>query len=285
MDTRALAGIVVALVIGLAIGYGVSQSKPPATVTTTLPGETITVTSTVTATTTETMMEESKEFYTVKLAYKPGIGFYLVDANGMTLYFFAKDYDGKSKCYGECAAKWPPFYTDDIKPSPGLDPNDFSVITRDDGSKQVTYKGWPLYYFIKDKEPGDVYGDGVKDVWFVAKPDYTVMVAVKEGLGAYLVTGDGMTLYFFAKDMDGKSMCYGACAEKWPIYSPRSLVVPSTLNLTDFTFITRDDGSIQLAYKGRPLYLWVNDQARGDTTGHGVKGVWFVASITGDLGS
>ncbi len=289
VDARTLGGVVAALIIGLAVGYGISQSEAPVTVTTTLPGTTTTITSTLTTTvamtttiTTTEMMQVGEE-YTVKLAYKPGIGFYLVDANGMTLYFFAKDYDGKSKCYGECAARWPPFYVDNINPSPGLDPNDFTVITRDDGSMQVAYKGWPLYYFVNDEEPGDVYGDGVRGVWFVAKPDYTVMVAVKEDLGEYLVTSDGMTLYFFAMDMDGKSTCYGMCAERWPVYSPSSLVVPSTLNITDFSYIIRDDGMTQLVYKGRPLYLWINDQARGDTTGHGVNNIWFVASVTGEL--
>ncbi len=292
MDAKTLAGIMLALLVGLAIGYGLSGTGIPSTVTTTvtstLPASTVTVSTTVTETTTVTatsptmmMLEEGE--YTIKLAYKPGIGLYLVDGEGRTLYFFAKDYNGLSMCYGDCASRWPPFYTDNIKPSPGLDPQDFTVITRDDGSKQVAYKGWPLYYFIKDMNPGDVNGDGVKGVWFVAKPDYTVMVAVKEGLGAYLVTPDGRTLYFFAKDENGTSACYGVCAERWPVYSPGSLVIPSTLNLTDFKFVLRDDGMIQLTYKDRPLYLWINDRERGDTTGHGVNNVWFVASISGEL--
>ncbi len=294
MDSRLAAGVIIALIIGVAVGYGASYARGPATATVTVTRPTTTTvtsmstvtrssTYTTTATYTATTTAPCKAEYNVRLAYKPGIGLYLVDKDGRTLYFFAKDYDGKSKCYGACAEKWPIFYVEDVKPSPGLSKSDFGVIVREDGSRQATYKGWPLYYFAGDKKPGDVNGDGVKGVWFVAKPDYTVMVAVKEGLGMYLVTDRGMTLYFFAKDTGGKSSCYGACAEKWPVYSPNRLVIPSTLNITDFHFILRNDGKVQLVYKNRLLYLWVGDKAMGDTTGQGVKNVWFVALVSGQL--
>lgn len=268
MDAKILAitALIIGLVIGGAIGYIAKQPQ-----TTQQTGQT------------PTTPTAKPENYTVKLAYNPQLGLYLTDSKGMTLYFFSKDYDGKSHCYGECATKWPVFYVENIKPSPGLDPNDFGVITRDDGTKQVTYKGWPLYYFFQDQNPGDINGEGKKGVWFVAKPDYTLMIAVNDQLGMYLVDDKGMTLYFFANDQPNNSSCYGMCAENWPVFSPNSLVVPSTLNLTDFTFIQRTDGTTQLAYKGHPLYYWINDQAMGDATGQGVKGVWFVASVSGEL--
>ncbi len=279
MDAKLAVYLLVALIVGLAAGYGLAKASQPGQVQTT----TQTVTQTVTKTETVTKTQTVEEAYSVKLAYSPKVGLYLVDSRGMTLYFFAKDYDGKSHCYGECAAKWPPFYVENLKVGPGLNPSDFGVITRDDGSKQITYKGWPLYYFFQDKKPGDINGEGKKGVWFVAKPDYTVMVAVKEGLGMYLVTPDGMTLYFFKNDTPGNSTCYGMCAENWPPYAPSSLVIPSTLNLTDFQFIQRNDGTIQLVYKGHPLYLWIHDEKRGDTTGQGVHGVWYVASVSGAI--
>ena len=292
----ALVGVLVAgLIIGLVAGYAIrsqsSQNPAPKTITvTTTTTKTETMPTTVTVTSTKALTEtvtktvagpSCKQGYDIKLAYNEKYGFYLVDSKGRTLYFFAKDYNGTSSCYGACAKKWPIFYVENPRIAPGLDPRDFGVITRKDGSKQLTYKGWPLYYFAGDKKPGDINGDGVKGVWFVAKPDYTVMIAVKPGLGAYLVDDKGMTLYFFAKDMEGKSNCYGRCAENWPPFKPTRLVVPSVLNLTDFSFIKRADGGIQLAYKGYPLYYWVHDEKRGDTTGHGVKGVWSVAFIEG----
>ncbi len=114
--------------------------------------------------------------------------------------------------------------------------------------------------------------------------EYSIKLSYNKNTGLYLVDKEGRTLYFFAKDTNGSSSCYGACAEKWPPFTPRQLVIPSTLNISDFSFVKRSDGTTQLAYKGQPLYYWVNDHYRGDTTGHGVKNVWFVASTEGTKG-
>ena len=81
----------------------------------------------------------------------------------MTLYVFDKDADGKSMCNAKCAENWPPLVAD------GAASGDFTVITRDDGKKQYAYKGKPLYYWSKDQKPGDKTGDGVNNVWHVAK--------------------------------------------------------------------------------------------------------------------
>jgi predicted lipoprotein with Yx(FWY)xxD motif len=90
-----------------------------------------------------------------------------VDAKGMTLYTFDKDTDGKSACNGPCATNWPPLMaTADAKPMVA-----WTVVTRDDGSKQWAYKGKPLYTWVKDTKPGDTTGDGfMNGVWHVAKP-------------------------------------------------------------------------------------------------------------------
>ena len=281
--------LIIGLIIGIGIGYVIhSGQQPQQTQMPQTQTQTYTKTYTTTTTTTKTQEKTIKEEYTIKLAYNPRIGLYLVDSKGMTLYFFAKDANGTSACQGQCIKNWPAFYVDKINPSPGLNKNDFSVITRSDGSKQLAYKGWPLYYFIKDKKPGDILGDGVKNVWYVAKPDYSVLAAYKEGLGLYLVDSKGMTLYFFAKDANGTSACQGQCIKNWPAFTPMpqtKFVIPSILNITDFNFIKRSDGTIQVVYKGHPLYYWINDHYRGDTTGHGVHGVWFVANIAGVIPS
>jgi predicted lipoprotein with Yx(FWY)xxD motif len=73
---------------------------------------------------------------------------------------------GKSACNGECAQKWPPLTAAASDKSSG----DYAVITRDDGSMQWSYKGKPLYLWIKDQKPGDMTGDGVNNVWHTAKP-------------------------------------------------------------------------------------------------------------------
>ena len=90
----------------------------------------------------------------------------LVDAKGMTLYTFDKDAGGKSACNGPCAGNWPPL----TAAAGDMASGDFSIITRDDGSKQWAQKGKPLYYWVKDAKPGDKTGDGFNNVWHVAKP-------------------------------------------------------------------------------------------------------------------
>jgi len=92
----------------------------------------------------------------------------LVDAKGMTLYTFDKDSagSGKSVCNGPCEKNWPPLAVDAEDGAQG----DWTVVTRDDGSKQWAYKGMPLYRYVKDTAPGEKKGDNFKDVWHVAKP-------------------------------------------------------------------------------------------------------------------
>ena len=91
----------------------------------------------------------------------------LTGSNGMTLYTFDKDADGKSMCNGPCATNWPPLYATDSDKASG----DFGIITRDDGKKQWALKGKPLYYWSKDQKPGDKTGDGfLNGAWHVAKP-------------------------------------------------------------------------------------------------------------------
>jgi predicted lipoprotein with Yx(FWY)xxD motif len=86
----------------------------------------------------------------------------LVDAKGMTVYTFDKDSadSGKSACSGRCAENWPPVQAGSAAPAAP-----YSIVTRDDGSKQLAYKGKPLYTFVKDKKPGDKSGDKAMDVW------------------------------------------------------------------------------------------------------------------------
>ena len=92
----------------------------------------------------------------------------LVGNNNMTLYTFAKDTvgSGKSMCNGPCATNWPPLLVDG---SPAVS-GDYSVITRDDGKKQLAYKGMPLYFWAKDTKPGDKTGDGfLNGAWRIVK--------------------------------------------------------------------------------------------------------------------
>ena len=110
------------------------------------------------------------EHHAVKVAKKDGVGSFLTDIKGMTLYMFKKDTPGKSACEGECVAKWPVYFVETVAAKDGLDAANFGTITRADGKKQTTYKGMPLYFFAGDKAPGDTAGQGIKDVWYVVTP-------------------------------------------------------------------------------------------------------------------
>ncbi|AXJ07783.1 hypothetical protein CFN16_27690 [Pseudomonas fluorescens] len=87
----------------------------------------------------------------------------MVDHKGMTLYTFDKDSGGKSMCNGDCAKNWPPM----MAPAGAKAEGKWTVIKRDDGMMQYAYDGKPLYTFMKDEKPGEMKGDGMKDVWHV----------------------------------------------------------------------------------------------------------------------
>lgn len=96
----------------------------------------------------------------------------LADAAGLSLYTFDNDTTaGKSSCTGNCPNTWPPLTTTAtaVPPVPGA-AGQFSIITRDDGGKQVAYNGKPLYRFGADRAAGDTGGDGIGGLWHLAKP-------------------------------------------------------------------------------------------------------------------
>ncbi len=92
----------------------------------------------------------------------------LANATGMTLYTFDKDTAGagKSVCNAPCATIWPPLLAKGSDKAAGA----YSIVVRDDGTKQWAFKGKPLYHWSKDQKPGDKTGDGINNLWHVAKP-------------------------------------------------------------------------------------------------------------------
>jgi predicted lipoprotein with Yx(FWY)xxD motif len=98
------------------------------------------------------------------------LGAILVDSDGLTLYVFTPDDGGGSNCNGDCALIWPPV-PGNTPIGAGVDASMFGTTTRDDGTEQLTVKGWPLYLFISDIAPGDTKGQGVEGVWFVVDAD------------------------------------------------------------------------------------------------------------------
>ncbi|MEL6983571.1 MAG: hypothetical protein AAFO29_14185 [Actinomycetota bacterium] len=106
------------------------------------------------------------------------IGEVLIDGDGLTLYGFLNDRDADgSVCNDACADAWPPVIVDGTSVPAGLDPEIFSVITRDDGTNQLAAGIWPLYRFAGDAAPGDVNGQNSGDVWFAVAPDGSLVGA------------------------------------------------------------------------------------------------------------
>jgi predicted lipoprotein with Yx(FWY)xxD motif len=91
-----------------------------------------------------------------------------VNAAGMTLYTFDRDAagSGKSVCNGPCATNWPPLVAATDAKAAG----DWSIVTRDDGTRQWALKGKPVYAWVRDQKPGDRTGDGFNNAWRLARP-------------------------------------------------------------------------------------------------------------------
>ncbi|MGA9294388.1 MAG: T9SS type A sorting domain-containing protein [Ignavibacteriaceae bacterium] len=227
-------------------------------------------------------------------------GMILTDGKGYTLYFFTKDNDtSTSNCNGQCDVIWPVFYADTLKIGTGLNEEDFGNITRSDNSHQVTYKGWPLYYYSGDSAPGDVNGENFAGVWFVAKPNYTIMLMNNQLVGndgveynshyqpgqeivQYLTDGYGRTLYYFTHDTFNKNIFTKSDFSNnslWPIFEDSLQVLPSVMDSSNFGTIDVF-GHKQLTYKGWPLYHFGPDSMkRGNTKGISFPspGIWPVA--------
>lgn len=97
-------------------------------------------------------------------------GTHLVDGQGRAVYRFMLDTDRTPTCLEACAEAWPPFLGDPV-PGPGVDPALVGNGERPDGSIQVTYGGFPLYFYSGDAFPGATEGHGFNDVWFLVGPD------------------------------------------------------------------------------------------------------------------
>ena len=233
----------------------------------------------------------------VSLQTNATLGKYLVDKQNHALYFFSNDPNGQDSCTGGCQAIWPIFNIDNLTTDnlgDGLTISDFGSVISVSGKKQVTYKGWPLYYYAPvvngtntQEAPGQTLGDGVGNVFFVAKPDYTIMMVnaqlvghdtksyksdYTEGIGktTYFTDDRGVTLYTFTLDSSNNNNFTKPDFSNdnvWPIYQTDKIVVPSILDKTKFGSIDVF-GKTQLTYNGWPLYYFGQDgQTRGFNKG------------------
>jgi predicted lipoprotein with Yx(FWY)xxD motif len=119
---------------------------------------------------------------TVEVA-SSALGNHLAGADGKALYLLLNDSAGTSTCVDSCAQNWPPFVLGEGETPTAGDgvTGELGTITRPDGSMQVSINGLPLYYFAGDSAAGDTNGQGINDVWFLAAPDGTPLMATAAG--------------------------------------------------------------------------------------------------------
>jgi len=242
----------------------------------------------------------------ISLQTSTALGKYLVDRQNRTLYFFSNDLNGQDSCTAGCQAFWPIFNVNNLtsdKLGDGLSISDFGSVISVSGKNQLTYKGWPLYYYAPavngtntQEAPGQTLGEAVNNEWFVAKPDYTIMIVsaqltghdtknyksdYTEGIGktTYFTDGRGLTLYTFKLDSLNKNKLTKSDFSNnnvWPIYETDKIVVPSILDKAKFGSINVF-GRTQLTYNGWPLYYFGQDnQTRGFNKGISFPspGIW-----------
>lgn len=223
----------------------------------------------------------------IRLDSTSALGKHIVDKDGRTLYYFADDVAGQSTCTGGCTSVWSKFYADTTTSTygDGLLASDFQTIFPSSGSRQTTYKGWPLYYYTPGGIPeatGETRGEGIGNIWFVAKNNYSLMIANYQltdaagitylsnytpgtGNTNYFCDAKGNTLYTFVRDSALINKSNGNV--NFPVFEMDNITVPSTADKAQFVVITYN-GKKQLTYKGWPLYYYTPDNfVRGSNKG------------------
>lgn len=227
----------------------------------------------------------------IQLSRDAQFGDIITDATGRVLYLWKRDEKDTANCNGGCALAWPPLLTvDEPTSGTGLSDDRLGTVTRDDGSTQVTYNGWPLYYWFRDSGPGDTLGQEVGRTWYVLSSHgaavHTVAplnLAETSEFGNILADRSRRILYLFERDEPGVSNCNGQCALNWPpLLTSRDPIDIGGVDTGLLGTTERADGYTQVTYKGWPLYYWWNDVAPGDTNGQTVGNVWWVLDANGN---
>jgi len=215
--------------------------------------------------------------------------------SGLSLYTFDNDSTGLSNCEGSiddtntCAGKWPPLLAaDGAVATAGM-----TLLSRSDGQQQWAMNGQALYTWYLDSAQGDIGGDGVNDVWHLARP-MPIATTVINNIASYVgfetiatvssssdvltamrADKSGFTLYTFDKDPVDDSACAGDCINIWPPL----LADTGATAMSPLSIMTLSNGNTQWAYKSKPLYFFQNDLAAGDINGDEVKDIWHIATL------
>jgi predicted lipoprotein with Yx(FWY)xxD motif len=124
--------------------------------------------------TTQTQRSRKRRRTTTLKLRNTQFGRILVDGKGRALYLFTREPSTRSRCYGQCAVAWPPFYArGKLRAGSGLDAAKLRSSRRRDGRRIVTYNGHPLYYYVSDTRSGQVTCHNVVEfggTWLVVNP-------------------------------------------------------------------------------------------------------------------
>lgn len=147
---------------------------------------------------------------TVEVAEDSSYGAYLTDNEGRSLYLYLEDSEGTSACYDVCAETWP-LLTVEGEPvvGEGVDPELVGTSQRDDGATQVTYNGWPLYRSSRDDNPGDKFGHGLGEQFYLVSPNGEIAQEVGSGDGEVTEADEELFAQLMA---EGEQIFAGICS-------------------------------------------------------------------------
>ncbi len=232
--------------------------------------------------------------------------FAIVDARGHTVYAYADKMEVSGACANNLCDDWEPLSAPQLAKAIG----DFGFMTRDDGIRQWTYKGHPLYTYAGDRAPGYANGTGVDDRWTVAAvaryffPE-TASIQNTPGQGRVLATAEGLTLYrrdghilqsggghslrrgqparpAVGRDLGTDPRCIEDCDEWRPFLAGDDAGARGFWNVEE-----RADGTKQWTYQGYALWTYAGDEKPGDMNGHDAYTVYLAhdANTTVDVGT
>lgn len=172
MHKRTLVVVIPVAVALLMAGCGSSSTKSPSTSTPAAPASSSSHTSSAGQSTSAATSAATRPAV-ISTKHDSKLGAILAyGPKRLTVYLFESDKGKSSSCTGACAKVWPPV-TGKPQATGGAVSAELGTITRADGTKQVTYNGHPLYLYVKDKDDGDAYGQGINNFgagWYTLAP-------------------------------------------------------------------------------------------------------------------
>lgn len=247
---------------------------------------------TAAASATTTAVKPTPKAVTLQLISDAKLGKFLADGDGKTLYLYTKDAPNVSNCYDKCEQAWPvvaPLGQPTLKD--GVNAALIGTTQRKDGTNQLTYNGWPIYYYAQDTAAEPTKGQAVGKVWWVVSGEGNIVkpsglqLVKNDKLGSFLADENGRSLYMYTKDTTKNvSVCEDKCEQAWPpLLQLGTPTVGAGVNASLLGTFQRKDGTTQITYAGLPLYYYAKDLAPGDVLGQDVGKVWYVVSADGSV--